>query len=122
VTRLDPGRMLQALLDGEPLETDAVDRVGAALASGGEGYDQAELIEILMRADSSKHLPLVRRFWLESDDPFVVWRSTRALFDWWHEDRTVPANEERLRKVAEGEPWDPDELARDAARRVLGWS
>jgi hypothetical protein len=114
--------MLQALLDGEPLETDAVDRVGAALASGGEGYDQAELIEILMRANSSKHLPLVRRFWLESDDPFVVWRSTRALFDWWHEDRTVPANEERLRKVAEGEPWDPDELARDAARRVLGWS
>jgi hypothetical protein len=122
VTRLDPGRLLQALLNGEPLEADAVDRVGAALASGGDGYDQAELIEILMRANSSKHLPLVRRFWLESDDPFVVWRSTRALFDWWREDITVPANEERLRKVAEGEPWDPDELARDAARRVLGWS
>jgi hypothetical protein len=122
VTALDPGRLLKALMNGESLGAEVIDRVGAALASGGDGYDQAELIEILMRANSSKHLPLVKRLWLESNDPFVVWRSTRALFDWWREDITVPEAEERLREVAEGQPWDPDELARDAARRVLGWS
>jgi hypothetical protein len=118
--RLDPGAILDGLFAGRTPEPQVVDAVARELAHPESAYDKSVLIEILAKSRATRHRHLIEAVFLRSSDPFDVHKAAHVLFPGWGLDPADEPYASRLLELAEGQPWDTDELARMGANRVLG--
>ena len=117
--RLDPGSALATLREGGTLDRAAVVDFHNDFVDSEGTYRKDDLMEILMRANAEWSVPDILVSWLSSEDPFVVWAASKALFRWWGTQPSEEAVRLRLEELAAGASWDVDHLVRDHTRDLL---
>jgi hypothetical protein len=116
--RLNPGAILDGIDGGQRPDPATIARVLRELCDPNSPYDQTTLIKILARADSRESVPVIRQYFLTSDDPFVVYAALSALFRWWSEDPSGQVYAQRVHALAAGLDWDAEGLVSRAARAL----